>query len=320
MFSKIWTNDDQIMYIENSGATNRIEASISISKDQSTTSTNAFRIGTFTNNDFVLFTNSTERLRLNAAGSLSVKTSLHIGDTLDTSRMLSILDSTMGTNSLRYLTLGKSATSGNQAELAFYYSSSDDLGNALTFGLYGGEKMRMSNNGCLSINTTDIQYNGYGSRQIIYANGLSEWGSVYKNTNSGTQKILVFISNTSTEKGSIQFGSGSTSFNTSSDYRLKKDITPLNGGLELVNKLNPVNFKWKDSDELAQGFIAHELQEHIPYCVSGEKNGMYDDNSINPQGVDYGKLTTVLVSAIKELTTRLKYLEDFISQLDIEEV
>jgi len=326
MFSKAWTNDDQIMYIENSGVTNRIEASISISKDQSTTSTNAFRIGTFTNNDFVLFTNSTERLRINAAGSINVdaslwaKTRLHIGDTTDTSRMLSILDSTMGTNSLRYLTLGKSPSAGNQAELAFSYVSSDSLYNALTFGLYGGEKMRMSNNGCLSINTTDIQYSGYGSRQIIYANGAAEWGSVYKNTNSGTQKILVFLSNTSMEKGSIQFGSGSTSFNTSSDYRLKKDITPLNGGLELVNKLNPVNFKWKDSEQPAQGFIAHELQEHIPYCVSGKKNDVYDDNSINPQAVDYGKLTTVLVSAIKELTTRLKYLEDFISELDIEEV
>jgi hypothetical protein len=179
----------------------------------------------------------------------------------------------------------------------------------------------MSHNGCLSINTTDIEYEGYDSRQIIYADGLVDWGSVYKNTSStGTQKVIVFVNSSGTEKGSIEFGAGSTSFNTSSDYRLKKDITPLNGGLELVNKLNPVNFKWKDSDELTQGFIAHELQEWVPYCVSGTKDAVYDNNSINPQAVDYGKLTTVLVSAVKELTTRLKYLEDFISQLDIEEV
>jgi hypothetical protein len=249
-------------------------------------------------------------------------TQLLVGTSTDTAseRLISALDSNQGTNTVKYITLGKEPTSGNQAEIGFFYAGNGSLYNALTFGTYGGEKMRMSNNGCLSINTTDIEYSGYDSRHIIYANGAAHWGSVYKNTSTGTQKIIVFVSNTGTEKGSIEFGSGSTSFNTSSDYRLKKDITPLNGGLDLVNKLNPVNFKWKDSDEMAQGFIAHELQEHIPYCVSGTKDAVYDNNSINPQAVDYGKLTTVLVSAVKELTTRLKYLEDFISQLDIEEV
>ena len=73
--------------------------------------------------------------------------------------------------------------------------------------------------------------------------------------------------------------------------------------LELLNKLNPVRYNWiNDYNEPAEGFIAHELQEVLPLCVVGKKDAVYEDGSINPQSIDYGKLTPHLVAAVKELT------------------
>jgi len=68
----------------------------------------------------------------------------------------------------------------------------------------------------------------------------------------------------------------STTYATSSDYRLKKDAIPLQGAIERILALKPVSFKWKIDDVYGEGFIAHELQEIIPLAVSGEKDQVKD--------------------------------------------
>ena len=42
------------------------------------------------------------------------------------------------------------------------------------------------------------------------------------------------------------------------------------------------------------GWLAHELDEVCPYAVDGEKDATNPDGSINPQGVDYGRITPLL--------------------------
>ena len=125
-----------------------------------------------------------------------------------------------------------------------------------------------------------------------------------------------FINNSASEVGSITWGTGTTSFNTTSDYRLKKNIKPMTNCLELVNRLNPVRYNWiSEYNEPAEGFIAHELQEVLPLCVVGKKDAVYEDGSINPQSIDYGKLTPHLVAAVKELSKKIEDLESKVKNI-----
>jgi hypothetical protein len=95
----------------------------------------------------------------------------------------------------------------------------------------------------------------------------------------------------------------SVTYTTSSDYRMKKNIKPLENGLDRVCKLKPVKFDWKLNDELTEGFIAHEVQEIFPYAVTGEKDGE------GMQGMDYGRITPLLVKAIQELKAEIETLK-----------
>jgi len=104
--------------------------------------------------------------------------------------------------------------------------------------------------------------------------------------------------------GSISTDGSNTAYNTSSDYRLKEQIRAIDNPLEKVLKLNPVNFKYKNSKTVQDGFIAHEIQEILPYLVTGEKDGA------EMQEVDYSKLTPILIAAIKELKQEIDKLRN----------
>ena len=78
--------------------------------------------------------------------------------------------------------------------------------------------------------------------------------------------------------GSITSAPSSVFYNTSSDYRLKENITPIENGLDYIMPLRPRRFNWKDSHTQVVGFIAHEIQEDAPpflasTVVAGEKDG-----------------------------------------------
>lgn len=81
------------------------------------------------------------------------------------------------------------------------------------------------------------------------------------------------------EKGSIYTPGSSTVYATSSDYRLKKDIAPLNNDeqLQKINQLMPREWKWTETEEPGIGFVAHEIQEVFTDSkqqgiVSGQKD------------------------------------------------
>jgi hypothetical protein len=90
-------------------------------------------------------------------------------------------------------------------------------------------------------------------------------------------------------------------YNTSSDYRLKENPTPLTGALERVAALKPVQWVWKDCNgAVGEGFIAHEVQEIIPSAVTGEKDAVDVDGKPQYQGMDASYLVATLTAAIQE--------------------
>lgn len=117
---------------------------------------------------------------------------------------------------------------------------------------------------------------------------------------------LMMFQNQGTTIGHITATNASSiSFNTTSDYRLKKDLKNYNG-LDLVNKIKTYDYAWKTDDSRMYGVMAHELQKVIPYAVTGNKDAVDKDGKIIPQAVDYSKLTPLLVKAVQEQDLQLK--------------
>jgi hypothetical protein len=74
----------------------------------------------------------------------------------------------------------------------------------------------------------------------------------------------------------------------------------MTGALAKVALLKPVTYKWNVDGSDGQGFIAHELQEVVPDCVTGEKDAIDADGKPQYQGIDVSFLVATLTSAIQE--------------------
>jgi hypothetical protein len=94
---------------------------------------------------------------------------------------------------------------------------------------------------------------------------------------SSNGAIAQFYKDSSTV-GSITVTSTSSSYNTSSDYRLKENVVPLTGATERVKQLNPTRFNFiADADTTVDGFLAHEVADVVPEAITGTKDGMRDE-------------------------------------------
>ena len=111
--------------------------------------------------------------------------------------------------------------------------------------------------------------------------------------------------------GNVTTSSVLTTYNTTSDYRLKENIRPIARAVARVMALKPVkyNFIANPAEGRFMGFLAHELQEVIPAAVTGVKDGE------EIQAVDYGKLTPLLTAAIQEQQDQIREHQDQIQAL-----
>jgi len=83
-----------------------------------------------------------------------------------------------------------------------------------------------------------------------------------------------------------------------SSARYKQNIASFHKGLDLLNRLRPVTFDWKNSTEHDLGLIAEDVAKVEPLLVTHDKEGAI-------QGVKYAQLNVVLINAIKEQQTQL---------------
>jgi hypothetical protein len=109
---------------------------------------------------------------------------------------------------------------------------------------------------------------------------------------------------------SITGTNSAIAYNTTSDYRLKENVAGIKNALDKIDTLNPIEFNFiVEPDQKVDGFLAHELQEVIPYAVHGSKDETNDNGEPVYQGVDYSKVVPLMVAAIQELTARVEALE-----------
>ena len=119
----------------------------------------------------------------------------------------------------------------------------------------------------------------------------------------------VSFRNSNGQVGSVSTSGSTTSYNTTSDYRLKENIIDLTGAMNRVKELKPKRFNFKaDATETFDGFLAHEAAEVVPISVTGTKDDMDGSDPVY-QGMDSSKLVPLLTAAIKELEARVTALE-----------
>ena len=162
--------------------------------------------------------------------------------------------------------------------------------------------------------------NTSGGALILAHNANASWANAYINSfnySSGKETRLIQWLINGEGKGSIRHNGSSISYETTSDYRTKKNIVNLNDGLQRVNLLNPIKHEWVDeiTDGVFDGFLAHEVQQIVPEAVSGVKDQVTQDNKIVPQSMDACKLIPILTSAIQELSKKVDDLQDQINTL-----
>ena len=128
---------------------------------------------------------------------------------------------------------------------------------------------------------------------------------------NGTTYTAVQFFNLTSASGSIRVTQNSTSYNTSSDYRLKENITYDWTATDRLKQLKPARFNFiaDDTNTLVDGFIAHEVSDVVPEAVGGEKDAVDENGNIDPQGIDQSKLVPLLVKTIQELEARITELE-----------
>ena len=187
----------------------------------------------------------------------------------------------------------------------------------LVFGTNAAERARIDTSGRMLINTTTPQ-----ARLTVLDAG--DWVIASIRTGTGGEGHIRF-DNANGNVGSIQTSGSSTSYVTSSDYRLKENIAPMTGALAKVALLKPCTYKWKVDGSDGQGFIAHELDEVVSGCVTGAKDAVQEEqyevtpavkdeegNTITEavmgtrnvpvyQGIDTSFLVATLTAAIQEL-------------------
>ena len=99
-------------------------------------------------------------------------------------------------------------------------------------------------------------------------------------------------------------------WSTYSSARYKQNVTPLSNPIETAKKLQGVEFTWKESGHKDFGFIAEEVGKVLPQLVSYEPGGK------NAIGMDYSKITSLLVECVKQQQEQIETQEDRIKQLE----
>ena len=183
-----------------------------------------------------------------------------------------------------------------------------------------GERIRISSTGRTYINTT-TPIDGNSTVAIRGGFGSAGCGVEIKHSgNPASNRDFIRFYNTSdAEAGSIEHdGSTSVAYKTSSDYRLKENIADITDGIERLKLLKPRKFSWIEDPELGlrDGFIAHEVSPVIPHCISGEKDGVKEDGSIQIQNMEYSQLTPLLTAALQEAIAEIETLKAKVAALE----
>jgi hypothetical protein len=133
-------------------------------------------------------------------------------------------------------------------------------------------RLIVNNAGNVLVQATTSGGNGLSIRPNATAGTVQQ---IFNRASTTSDSYVFDFQNGGTTVGYIKYNNTSTSYATSSDYRLKENVVELTGALDRVSQLKPSRFNFiSDADTTVDGFLAHEVQEIVPEAISGEKDGM----------------------------------------------
>jgi hypothetical protein len=162
----------------------------------------------------------------------------------------------------------------------------------------------------------DAAAGGTGTRNMHIS--VPDYGEGIRFLRSGTYSggAMKFYSGTS-NVGGVQINASSTSFNTTSDYRAKENVVPMENSINRLKELKPCRFNFIiEPENTVDGFIAHEAQEVVPEAVTGEKDKLNYEGNPEYQGIDQSKIVPLLTSALQEAISKIEQLETRIQTLE----
>jgi hypothetical protein len=211
--------------------------------------------------------------------------------------------------------------SGDRA--TFGYRASDGMaivqggvGKGIAFGVnnatFGsGEAMRIDSSGNLLIGgtTTTPHTLSAATATVIMPSGGIRIGTYNAPTlqlnRTATDGNAIVIRRDGSTVGGISVTSSATSYNTSSDQRLKENIQDAEDAGSKIDAIKVRQFDWKaDGSHQDYGVIAQELIEVAPEAVT---EGETEDDMM---AVDYSKLVPTLIKEIQTLRNRVAQLEN----------
>jgi hypothetical protein len=329
-----------------SGNTNYLNAPLAdaelyISADE------AIRFATVHTADF----NSTEQMRIDSSGNVGigvtdVKAALQVNSNKNAET-----DRHDGSNYHLFLRNPNDDT-GEACGLAFSVTSNaTKTGSAILFEREGGgsigsmqfytngdgnsvsERMRLTSTGKFYVGTTNGAFANNASQHAAIVNSAANVytlslrnnldssdgrGLLIAAGNGGGGRLIFFERFDGSTLGSITVASSSSvSYNTSSDYRLKENVTTITDGITRLKTLKPSKFNWKDDpDTTFDGFIAHEVSSVVPEAITGTKDEVDSDNNPVYQGIDQSKLVPLLTAALQEEVAKREALETRVAALE----
>jgi len=276
--------------------------------------------------DLVLGTDETERLRITGSGNVRIQNDsgrLQLGASQDLQIYHDGTESWIkdtGTGDLNILASDLQVKTADDSE--FYITAVAN--NSVDLYFDGSKKFNTISNG-VAINTTattstsssstaSLVLDGDGNAYQIAFNDVglnADRGFIMKAVSGQTAVVgAVFVDEGNDGCGSISFGDAGTTFATSSDYRIKENITNITNAITRLKQLKPCRFNFKkDSTKTVDGFLAHEAQTVVPEAVTGTKDEVDSNNKPVYQGIDQSKLVPLLVAAVQELTAKVEALE-----------
>ena len=267
-------------------------------------------------------TNATERLRINSSGFVGINCN-------DPKRLLHLIgnDGSVGNssgNSDTQLLIDNLGTNGSIIE---FLSANNSHGRIMFSDPDGSNRGKIEyNHGNDSLNLTSAAGNpGYSlqSNQRSFFNVVNSYVAIDKN-NTGV--IMEFIKS-GNQVGNIGINNTSTTYNTSSDYRLKENIVDLTGAITRLKQLKPRRFNFKVDDSITvDGFIAHEVTS-VPEAITGTKDQVATSDDVasgistavgDPvyQGIDQSKIVPLLTAALQEAITEIETLKTKVAALE----
>jgi hypothetical protein len=254
--------------------------------------------------------NGDERMRITYGGNVGIGTAT---------------PASFGTQ--RFLVVGAAAgqvarfTDGTNADLVLDNPSAGITRITAQYGTDGtlvfakgtgfSETMRITSGGEVLVGTTTTDVNTVGVQLRPAGLGIfvRSGASCLQLNRTTSDGIIASFRTSDIERGSISISGATTSYNTSSDYRLKEDFKEVKG-LEKVQAIKVYDYKWKANESRMDGVKAHELAEVLPYAVYGEKDEVDEDGNDKMQGVDYSKLVPIMIAAIQELKAEIDLLKN----------